>query len=85
MKLTMLGSGVRTPLVMRGLAAGQDDLDLEEIVLHDTDVERMRLMTELGRHLCAEWGARFSVRADRRSSLRVLGDPTRPRDRAHRG
>jgi 6-phospho-beta-glucosidase len=72
-KLTMLGSGVRTPLVMRGLAAGQDDLDLEEVVLHDTDGERMRLMTELGQHLCAEWGTRFSIRAEPNAVEAIAG------------
>ena len=62
MKLTMLGSGVRAPFVLRGLAAGRDELGLDEVVLHDTDPERMELMAALGGYLCAEWGARFTVR-----------------------
>jgi 6-phospho-beta-glucosidase len=64
MKLVMLGSGVRAPYVLRGLAADQDDLGLDDVVLHDTDPERMELMAALGAHLCREWGARFTVRGE---------------------
>jgi 6-phospho-beta-glucosidase len=63
-KLTMLGSGVRAPFVLRGLAASGADLGLEEVVLHDTDGDRLELMAALGGHLCAEWGAGFTVRAE---------------------
>lgn len=64
MKMTLLGSGVRAPFVLRGLAAGQDDLGLDEVVLHDTDPERLELMAALGTHLCAGWGAAFTVRGE---------------------
>ncbi|MGZ4150299.1 MAG: family 4 glycosyl hydrolase, partial [Actinomycetota bacterium] len=64
MKMTLLGAGVRAPFVLRGLAASQDDLGLEEVVLHDTDPERLALMTALGGHLCAGWGASFTVRGE---------------------
>ena len=64
MKMTLLGSGVRVPFVLHGLAAAQDDLGLDEVVLHDTDGDRLTLMTALGAHLCAEWGARFTVRGE---------------------
>lgn len=64
MKTTLLGSGVRAPLVLRGLAAAETDLGLDEVVLHDTDAGRLRLMTALGDHLCREWGATFSVRGE---------------------
>ena len=37
MKMTLLGAGVRAPFVLRGLAAGAADLDLDEVVLFDTD------------------------------------------------
>jgi alpha-galactosidase/6-phospho-beta-glucosidase family protein len=63
-KMTLLGSGVRAPFVLRGLVANQGDLGLDEVVLHDTDPERLELMSVLGGHLCAEWGARFAVRAE---------------------
>ena len=72
-KLTMLGSGVRAPFVLRGLAAGQDDLGLDEVVLHDTDPERLELMTALGGHLCAEWGAGFTVRGEADARTAVAG------------
>jgi 6-phospho-beta-glucosidase len=64
MKMTLLGAGVRAPFVLRGLTAGQDDLDLDEVVLFDTDPERLELMTALGAHFCAGWGARFTVRSE---------------------
>lgn len=64
MKMTLLGSGVRTPFVLRGLAAGRDELGLDEVVLHDTDPERLELMTALGGHMCAEWDAGFEVRGE---------------------
>ena len=64
MKMTLLGSGVRTPFVLRGLASAQNDLGLDEVVLHDTDQERLELMTKLGAHLCEEWGAKFTLTAE---------------------
>ncbi|HEV8564582.1 MAG TPA: 6-phospho-beta-glucosidase [Actinomycetota bacterium] len=64
MKMTLLGSGVRAPFVLRGLAASEADLGLDEVVLHDTDHERQELMAALGAHLCAEWGAGFTVRGE---------------------
>jgi 6-phospho-beta-glucosidase len=64
MKMALLGSGVRAPFVLRGLAASEADLGLDEVVLHDTDPERLELMAALGGHLCAEWGAGFSVRGE---------------------
>jgi 6-phospho-beta-glucosidase len=71
--MTLLGSGVRAPFVLRGLAAGQGELGLDEVVLHDTDPERLELMTALGRHLCAEWGARFSVRGEPDARAAIAG------------
>jgi 6-phospho-beta-glucosidase len=64
MKLTLLGSGVRAPFVLRGLTARQDDLDLDEVVVHDTDPDRLALMAALGAHLTEGWGARFAVRGE---------------------
>ena len=64
MKMTLLGSGVRAPFVLRGLAAAEGDLGLDEVVLHDTDPERLELMAALGGHLCKEWGAGFTVRGE---------------------
>ena len=64
MKMTLLGSGVRAPFVLRGLVAAEADLGLDELVLHDTDPDRLELMAALGGHLCKEWGAGFTVRGE---------------------
>jgi alpha-galactosidase/6-phospho-beta-glucosidase family protein len=64
MKMTLLGSGVRAPFVLRGLAAAEGDLGLDEVVLYDTDAERLELMTALGAHFAAGWGASFTVRSE---------------------
>jgi 6-phospho-beta-glucosidase len=64
MKMTMLGSGVRAPFVLRGLVQAQADLDLDEVVLHDLDEERLDLMTALGSSFCEEWGATFKLRGE---------------------
>ena len=56
MKMTLLGTGVRTPFVLHGLADREAELGLTEVVLHDTDHERLRIMSALGAHLLREWG-----------------------------
>src|SRR5205807_9076008 len=63
-KLVLLGSGLRAPFVLHGLAANQEDPGLDEVVLHDTDPQRLDLMSALGAHLCAQRAGRFSVRAE---------------------
>jgi len=73
MKMTLLGSGVRAPFVLRGLVAGQADLELDEVVVHDSDPERLALMTALGGHLCEEWGARFTVRGESDPRAAIAG------------
>jgi 6-phospho-beta-glucosidase len=72
-RLTVLGSGVRTPYVLHGLAERQDELGLTEVVLHDVDGERLRIMAALGAHLCAEWGGRFSVRGEPDARAAIAG------------
>jgi 6-phospho-beta-glucosidase len=64
MKLALLGAGVRAPFVLRGLAAAGRELGLDEVVLHDTDHERLELMTALGGRLCGSWNAPFTVRGE---------------------
>ncbi|HEY7401051.1 MAG TPA: hypothetical protein VH989_09160, partial [Actinomycetota bacterium] len=73
MKLTVLGSGVRAPFVLRGLVASQKDLGLDEVVLHDTDHERLEIMGALGAHLCEEWGGTFEVRGERDPRASIEG------------
>jgi 6-phospho-beta-glucosidase len=62
--MTLLGAGVRAPFVLQGLTARQEDLGLDEVVLHDTDPERLELMPARGSSLCAGWGAGFTVRGE---------------------
>jgi 6-phospho-beta-glucosidase len=64
MKVTLLGTGVRTPFVLHGLADRQAELGLTEVVLHDVDCERLRIMSVLGAHLCRGWRADFTVRGE---------------------
>jgi 6-phospho-beta-glucosidase len=62
-RLTLLGAGLRVPFVLRGLS-GRRDLGLTEVVLHDTDPDRLATMGAIGAHLTTTWGAPFTVRAD---------------------
>jgi 6-phospho-beta-glucosidase len=64
MKLTLVGTGVRTPVVLHGLAARERELGVTEVVLHDADGTRLEVMSALGSHLCSAWGASFSLRAE---------------------
>ena len=73
MKMTLLGAGVRAPFVLRGLAAGAADLDLDEVVLFDTDPERLELMTALGGHFAASWSAPFTVRSEPNAEAALSG------------
>lgn len=73
MKVTLLGAGVRAPFVLRGLAANCAELGLDEVVLHDTDPQRLRLMAALGRHLANEWGAGFTVHGESDPKLAIDG------------
>jgi 6-phospho-beta-glucosidase len=71
-KLTLLGAGVRTPLVLRGVAAGAASLGIDAIALHDPDPERLRVMAVLGRSALEDAGANVSLEApgDAREALR---------------
>lgn len=64
MKMALVGTGVRTPFVLHGLAQRQRELELTEVVLHDADHGRLNIMSALGSHLCREWGASFEVRGE---------------------
>jgi len=71
--MTLIGAGVRAPFVLRGLAENETDLDLDEVVLHDTDPERLELMTALGGHLCEDWGAGFRLRGEPDAGEAIAG------------
>lgn len=65
MKLLLIGSGIRTPLLIDGLVRRQDALGLSEVVLYDTDPERLATMGAFARHVARERGATFAVNAAR--------------------
>jgi 6-phospho-beta-glucosidase len=72
-KLTLLGAGVRVPFVLHGLVDAQHELELDEVVIHDPDGDRLALMTSLGASFCAEWGARFDVRGETDAAAAIEG------------
>ena len=65
MRMTLLGTGVRTPFVLHGLADRERELGLTEVVLHDADPARLDIMEALGADLCRSWGAGFAIRSER--------------------
>ena len=64
MKVTLLGTGVRSPGVLLSLAALERELGITEVALHDSDAERLAIMGSLGAYLCRESGASFTVHAE---------------------
>ncbi len=72
-KMTLIGTGVRTPFVLHGLAERERELGLTEVVMHDADHERLEIMSALGAHLCSQWGATFTVRAERDARAALAG------------
>lgn len=56
------GGGVRTPLVVFGLNEAAEGLGAEELVLFDSDQERVGIMAELGRAIVAQEGGSLRVR-----------------------
>ena len=69
--MTLLGTGVRTPFILHGLADREAELGLSEVVLYDVDADRREAMTALGEHLVRSWGASFDVAgaSDARAAL----------------
>ena len=65
MKVAMLGTGVRSPGVLLGLAKLERELGITEVALHDNDAERLDIISALGAYLCREAGASFTVRGER--------------------
>jgi len=73
LKITLLGSGVRTPFVLHALAASGSELGLTEVTLHDVDPTRLAVMRMLGSHRCRQWDAQFDLRAERDPRLALSG------------
>jgi len=68
MKITLIGAaGVRTPLLVHGLAAARADLHLEEFAFWDTDPERLKTMGRVAEAM----GKRIGLRA----RLKTFSDP----------
>lgn len=57
MKIAVIGAaGVRTPLLIRGLAEAAEALRIEEIHLYDPDRERLGIMSHVARAMAADQG-----------------------------
>jgi 6-phospho-beta-glucosidase len=92
-KVTIIGGGgVRTPLVIYGLAQAQPTVQIGELHLYDVDAERAETIARLGREVLHRCGAHFEIRVTSKleeaaggadfvlSSIRVGGIAARARD-----
>jgi 6-phospho-beta-glucosidase len=92
-KVTMIGGGgVRTPLVIHGMAKASSELAISEVVLFDIDSERTEIIARLGREIVSRLGGGFGIRVAANleeaaegasfvlSSIRVGGIAARARD-----
>jgi 6-phospho-beta-glucosidase len=92
-KIAMIGGGgVRTPLLVYGLAQSQRLLDVEELALFDIDLDRTEIMASIGREIIRDLGANFRIATYARledavggaefilNSIRVGGISARARD-----
>ena len=66
------GGGVRTPLLIHGLAQAQAQLDIGELVLFDCDHARTEIIAGIGREIVHRFGAGFHI-----SASEVLEDAAR--------
>jgi 6-phospho-beta-glucosidase len=55
------GGGVRTPLVVYGLAESGAALDIDELALYDIDLERTEILAGIGREIVRNLGARLRI------------------------
>ena len=61
-KIAILGGGgVRTPLLIHGLAQAQNVLALRELCLFDIDRQRANIIARLGREIVRSAGAEFQI------------------------
>lgn len=92
-KVTIIGGGgVRTPLLVHGLAQAQALLQIGQLTLYDVDLERAETIARLGREILRRSNAGFEIRVSPRvedaaegadfvlSSVRVGGVAARARD-----
>jgi Alpha-galactosidases/6-phospho-beta-glucosidases, family 4 of glycosyl hydrolases len=90
MKVAILGAGLRTPLLIHGLARAHSALPIDQLLLFDQDFARAELMAALGVEIARDSG--LQILATRRieeavedcafviSSIRVGGMEARARD-----
>ncbi len=86
------GGGVRTPLLIFGIAEAEQLLGAGELALYDPDAGRVRIMAELGRAIVARLGGQLKIRVAASAedaidgasfvlnSIRVGGIASRARD-----
>ena len=61
-KVTIIGGGgVRTPLLIYGLAQSQDLLKTAELMLFDLDETRTQSIARIGREIVSRMGAGFQT------------------------
>lgn len=61
-KVTLIGGGgIRTPLVVHGLAQAQQQLDLGEVALYDIDRERLATVAILAREAARQLGSTLKI------------------------
>jgi 6-phospho-beta-glucosidase len=61
-KVTIIGGGgIRTPLLIHGLAQAQRQLDLYEVALYDIEVERLSIIAALAREVAQQRGGTFKL------------------------
>ena len=61
-KITLVGGGgVRTPLLIHGLAQAQETLGIGEFALYDVDRARAGTMAKIGSEIVARSGAGFPI------------------------
>ena len=93
MKIAILGGGgVRTPIVIYGLAQAQAALGTTKVILFDIDPERLNIIARLGREVLRGFDNPFEIRVETDllkaaegaafilSSIRVGGMSARARD-----
>lgn len=73
-KVTLIGGGgVRTPLLLHGLAEAAPLLGVNEVALYDIDQERVALMAALGREVVRRQQADFLITTPQRLADAVAG------------
>jgi 6-phospho-beta-glucosidase len=73
-KVTILGGGgVRTPLLIHGLAEAQDALAIDEVCLFDLDVDRAQIIARLGDEIVRRHKGGFQICVSQRLEYAAAG------------